>query len=178
MDKKKEVISTARYLFTKYGFNKVSMDEIAKESKVTKKTIYTYFKSKNDLIKYFLDKEIKNIEDIAKKIDKENLDFSNKIYNIIMATIDYKYKSELLKYLTNDTFSKYEQMINESIQTELIKKIDQAKEKNLIKDCNSEITAFIIYKIYISLMYEWHKPIDKNEIAKNLKNILEKGLFN
>ena len=41
MNKKEIVIQTARELFTKYGYKKVSMDEIAKESNVTKKTIYT-----------------------------------------------------------------------------------------------------------------------------------------
>ena len=37
MNKKEEVINAARDLFTKYGYKKVSMDEIAKEANVTKK---------------------------------------------------------------------------------------------------------------------------------------------
>ena len=41
MNKKEEVINAARDLFTKYGYKKVSMDEIAKEANVTKKTIYS-----------------------------------------------------------------------------------------------------------------------------------------
>ena len=38
--KKENVIESARLLFHKYGFKKVSMDEIAREANVTKKTIY------------------------------------------------------------------------------------------------------------------------------------------
>ena len=49
MNKKETVIETARELFSKYGYRKVSMDEIAKQSNVTKKTIYTYFKDKNEV---------------------------------------------------------------------------------------------------------------------------------
>ena len=49
MNKKEIVINKARDLFTTYGYKKVSMDEIAKEANVTKKTIYTYFKDKDDL---------------------------------------------------------------------------------------------------------------------------------
>lgn len=37
MNKKEEVIKKARELFTKYGYKKVSMDEIAREANVTKK---------------------------------------------------------------------------------------------------------------------------------------------
>ena len=44
MTKKEVVIDTARELFSKYGYKKVSMDEIATNAIVTKKTIYTYFK--------------------------------------------------------------------------------------------------------------------------------------
>ena len=54
MSKKEQVITTARILFSERGYRKVSMDEIAKVSGVTKRTIYRYFKDKDDLIKYFL----------------------------------------------------------------------------------------------------------------------------
>jgi len=47
MTKKEQVISAARNLFSEYGYHKVSMDEIAKVSGVTKRTIYTI------LISYF-----------------------------------------------------------------------------------------------------------------------------
>ena len=42
MNKKEIIIEKARDLFTTYGYKKVSMDEIAREANVTKKTIYSY----------------------------------------------------------------------------------------------------------------------------------------
>ena len=65
MTKKEEVINSARELFITYGYKKVSMDEIAKKSGVTKKTIYSYFKDKNELIKYFLYEEIEKMKKIV-----------------------------------------------------------------------------------------------------------------
>lgn len=41
-----QILNAAKKLFTNYGFKKVSMDEIASEAGVTKKTVYTYFPSK------------------------------------------------------------------------------------------------------------------------------------
>ena len=52
--KKEQIVEAARKLFTKYGYKKVSMDEIAKEAGVTKKTVYAYFKDKDELFKYFI----------------------------------------------------------------------------------------------------------------------------
>ena len=58
MTKKEVVIDTARELFSKYGYKKVSMDEIATNANVTKKTIYTYFKDKEDMFKFFIQKKV------------------------------------------------------------------------------------------------------------------------
>ena len=42
--KEKQIVDAARKLFYKFGFKKVSMDEIAREAGVTKKTVYTYIR--------------------------------------------------------------------------------------------------------------------------------------
>mgnify|MGYP003078587559 CR=1 FL=1 len=68
MEKKEVVINTARELFTKYGYKKVSMDEIARTSNVTKKTIYSYFKDKDELFRYFIEEELINMK---QKIEKK-----------------------------------------------------------------------------------------------------------
>ena len=46
--KEEQIINVARELFTTYGYKRVSMDEIAKCANVTKKTVYSYFKSKEE----------------------------------------------------------------------------------------------------------------------------------
>lgn len=43
------IISKSIELFCEYGFENVSMDQIAKESEFTKRTVYRYFQSKEDL---------------------------------------------------------------------------------------------------------------------------------
>ena len=48
MDIKKEIIKEATLLFNAKGMS-FSMDEIASDLKISKKTIYKYFNSKSDL---------------------------------------------------------------------------------------------------------------------------------
>lgn len=45
-----DVIKTAINLFSKHGFNGTGVDMIMREAKVSKKTMYTYFRSKDELI--------------------------------------------------------------------------------------------------------------------------------
>lgn len=49
LERKEAIISKAEELFCKHGFEKVSMDNLAKECEFTKRTIYRYFTCKEDL---------------------------------------------------------------------------------------------------------------------------------
>ena len=60
--KQENIIIASRELFTKYSFDKVSMDEIAKKAGVTKKTIYSYFKDKQEIFMYFISEELERMK--------------------------------------------------------------------------------------------------------------------
>lgn len=48
---KEKIIQRATDLFLRLGFKSVTMDDIANEMAISKKTIYTHFKNKTDLVK-------------------------------------------------------------------------------------------------------------------------------
>ena len=50
MSKREQILATATSLFGRQSFNATGMDQIVRESGVTKKTIYSYFSSKDELI--------------------------------------------------------------------------------------------------------------------------------
>lgn len=51
----KRIIAEAKRLFFQYGFRRVTMDEIAANLRISKKTLYSLFDSKNDLIRAVID---------------------------------------------------------------------------------------------------------------------------
>ncbi len=65
-NKKEKIIKEAVKLFTKYGFEDVSVSSIAVEAGIGKGTIYTYFKTKDDILegcaKYVFDTFASDIE--------------------------------------------------------------------------------------------------------------------
>lgn len=79
--------------FQRYGFSRVTMDEIAKETKTGKGTLYRYFPSKEDLliacienniteIEKYLQKELENKVDPIEKINSYILLLSKKLKNV------------------------------------------------------------------------------------------------
>ena len=47
----KEIIEKASYLFLKYGYKSVTMDDLAGQMRISKKTIYEFFDDKLSLIR-------------------------------------------------------------------------------------------------------------------------------
>lgn len=73
-DKKKAIMQTALELFNQYGFDKVTVTEIAEKAHVSKVSIYNFFESKDNLrriiMKDILDESIGKAQELIKK--KEN----------------------------------------------------------------------------------------------------------
>ena len=181
-EKKERIILAAKELFSTYGFYKVSMNEIAKKSKITKKTIYTYFKDKNDLINVVLIDEINSMKKLADKIDKKNISFEDKTHEIITMQLDYRNNSKILcnyiKELEEGRFkNNNENIFNKSILSELETRLDEAIKDGYIKKCDTKIVSFLIYKIYIALMFELDYDIDKKEVTENIMDILKVWLL-
>ena len=70
-DKKKAIMQTALELFDQYGFDKVTMSEIADKAHVSKVSIYNFFESKDNLrriiIKNILDESTEKIKQLIEK---------------------------------------------------------------------------------------------------------------
>jgi AcrR family transcriptional regulator len=66
LDVKEYLIEEADKLFCQYGFKSVTMDDIAKQVGMSKKTIYQHFKDKNELVNILI-KEKLNSQDCAIK---------------------------------------------------------------------------------------------------------------
>ena len=184
--KEKQIVDAARKLFYKFGFKKVSMDEIAREAGVTKKTVYTYFSSKEELFKYFIQEELDNMKKIVEDIEKEDLDFFEAVHQIIFQLIKYKNKRQFFKLMTNEAevlkssiASKSLNLIDEQIQSYIYDIVKNAMDKGYIKKENPDVVTFLVYKMYIALMFDWsetREKLDEEEIAKTILDILKNGL--
>ena len=137
--KKDQIIEAARLLFHKYGFKKVSMDEIARGAGVTKKTIYTYFSSKEDLLNYFIQEEILNMKNIVEEIDSKNLDFFETVNQSICRLLAYRRDKDFLntitkeaEWLKNPVIINSLEMIDTQIQNYIKGKLEKAKENGYI----------------------------------------------
>jgi AcrR family transcriptional regulator len=69
MEPQEKILKTSLELFFKFGIKRVTMDDIAKELGMSKKTIYQYYKEKDDIVNQLCEVELikqqKKFEDVA-----------------------------------------------------------------------------------------------------------------
>jgi AcrR family transcriptional regulator len=106
--RKTEIINAAERVFFEKGFESSTMEDIAKEAEFTKKTLYSYFKSKdelyfeimlsafnllNELLDNVLEENNESSEtEKIKEIGKTFIIFSQKHYGYFKAIADYENK--------------------------------------------------------------------------------------
>jgi AcrR family transcriptional regulator len=74
------ILSTAKSLFLQFGFSKVTVDEIASRLGISKKTIYKYFASKDELINTLLVQAMDEMDAQCKGIlRRDDLSFVDKL---------------------------------------------------------------------------------------------------
>jgi AcrR family transcriptional regulator len=79
-----KIIKTARELFWKHGFRRVSVQEISEKSGVSKMTFYKYFPNKIDLAKSVFANEIEEGMIRFNKLMEENIPVPEKIKKMIL----------------------------------------------------------------------------------------------
>lgn len=78
------IISVANRLFSRFGFHKTSMDEIAKIARKAKGSLYYHFDSKEDLFREVVSKEMNNIKSqLTIIINNPKMSASEKLKNYL-----------------------------------------------------------------------------------------------
>ena len=182
-EKQEKIIVTARSLFSEKGYKKVTMDEISHASGVTKRTIYRYFKNKDDLFRFFVLEKIEEIKEIVNRIYYEDLPIDQKTHKIIYNLVNYQKDERLIESLREEAMDlplgvakKCFDFITDAVILELKRILDDALEKKDIKPCNTQLLAFSIYKLYFALFFERKEKITENDINEII-DFLNSGLF-
>lgn len=88
LTKKQQLEHTAKELFWKHGFKKVTIDEICKKAGVSRKSFYTFYENKIALVQFIIEQEMDQAYQFYSKIASSNIPFALKIEQLF----SYKYE--------------------------------------------------------------------------------------
>lgn len=87
MDVKQYIIAESDKLFCQYGFKSVTMDDIAKQLGMSKKTIYSHFADKNEIVNIVIDQRLNSNKDFIQETIRRS---DNAVHEIFLALTNMK----------------------------------------------------------------------------------------
>ena len=187
-DTKNKILEVAEKLFSRFGFHKTSMDEIAKIARKAKGSLYYHFASKEDLFREVVAKEMYNLENTLSIIINNNkLKAVEKIKLYLMKRMEVLNSAALYHETIKADFFEHFDFIDDlragldmwekrNIKKIILQGIDNG-EFAIIEDVDVLIDVFIMVlkgleiPFFLQGKYEKYSPH-----FDNLSGILIKGL--
>jgi TetR/AcrR family transcriptional regulator, cholesterol catabolism regulator len=87
--RRQEIFDASVHLFIEKGFNETSMREIAAAAGVGKATLYDYFRTKDEILLSFFERESQTMADRAKEIARQDLPAANKLRRVMQMHLEF-----------------------------------------------------------------------------------------
>lgn len=186
INRKQEIIKAATQSFSSFGYKATTMNQVAKMANVGKGTIYTFFKNKEELFDDIITTLISDMENKALEAISSEKPFKKNLHDALYKMLEFRLEHQLtLKLFEEDknfgtpVVQNGMKKLESAILTFIKEKIEKAIEKNEIKPCDPEITAFVLLKLYIALIVDWEKerdPLTKESISDLFELYIINGL--
>jgi AcrR family transcriptional regulator len=170
-DKKKAILRAALELFDQYGFDKVTVTEIAEKAHVSKVSIYNFFESKDNLrrilVKNILDESIGKVQRLIEK--DEN--FIDKIEEYIQIRSWYYGKYSLQFFFdaveSDSELQRYLDDFNASNKRLAMEFIDEGKRSGVFSPDVSDTAIEICIDMFQT--YLFHNRVIRDTFEHNPK---------
>jgi AcrR family transcriptional regulator len=147
---REKIISKSEELFLTLGFKSVTMDDIANAMGISKKTIYTHFSNKTELVEVVTFSVLDHISEGIDKINAASINPIEELYDIKLFVMNYL-KNE--KVSPQHQLKKYYPQIFERLQIKQFEKMHSSVENSLKMGINTGLFRPDIDINFISRMY-------------------------
>lgn len=188
---KNRIIESARPLFTKYGYSNVTMDGISREIGISKRTIYEYFKSKEELLDEIIDRllsdaKLKVDKIISKFYDRSQVDYFEQLKHLWDLMVEYvqiftkEFQIDIKKTLPH-IWKKINDFKENQFKTNFSIVYKYARENNYFKpDVDENILHLVHYNSIISVLQPEvlaELPFTTKEVIRKVYDIILTGIY-
>jgi AcrR family transcriptional regulator len=163
------ILDRAKNRFDRFGFQKTTMDEISRDCKISKRTLYEHFQDKQNLFDCLFVREsqhdLKNIFVRMGQVD----DPLDRLLQLLRTAISYFSEDIFLTRLFKNDESlfsalltgKYHMLVTENLIGIIAEIIAEGKQKQRIRpEIDEQVAAYIGIKLFQAFSYMRTMPFD------------------
>ena len=183
-ERQEEIIRSAAKRFSRHGFNKTTLEEIARDVRIGKPTIYHYFKSKDELFFSSISFQSSQfIEDIKAIFNNQDLPVGARLleYFAFKETINHRYKllyDLMLALFRDDSLEKEKQILQSLLQkeSEVVGLILSSIYTGRIESMNLSLPFYIVHLSWGLMFSTIIKEFNSEGKAVSMKELMFKSL--
>ena len=182
------LIEAARVLFTRKGYARTTMSDIAREAKRGRRTLYMHFPSKEVLLRKVIETELNRILEVLREIAAKDIPADRKIMELVFGRLENVrhtiFRNGSLRadftrfYLTIDSIRrKYDKIEVALIHNVLI----EGREQGLFRFGNANLMAEVIHYSVKGLEAPYVRglvagDVDMRTMERHARQVILRGL--
>ena len=180
------ILKAAQTLFWKFGIKRVTIDEICKETPVSKMTFYKFFKNKEALAEHLLKGVLNGWHDQYREIMNQEIPFPDKIKQVIdlEQAASENMGEEFIKDIYHNEFTELQNLIDTArnlYNAEVVRDLTEAQKQGEIRaDIKPEFILHLLEDIGSKVMDEKLSELygSKQALIMELTNYFFYGIMN
>jgi len=147
---KERILDLAQDRFFKMGFNKVTLDELSSELGISKKTMYKFFPSKEDLVKTIVHMTLRSAQKEVERITLQEKPFVHRLAEVMMfmgkmtSRLGRPFLKDMQRFAPS-IWKEADEFRRTHLLSKVISMIHQAKQENVFRgDVNEEVIVMML----------------------------------
>lgn len=155
---KERILELAKERFFKSGFNKVTLDELSGDLGISKKTMYKFFPSKEEIVKAVVWMMMHRVEKEVKRITEQEKPFVHRLADLIIfigTTVGRMSKTfqQDMKRFSPLIWSEVEKFRQEHVVGKVVAMVRRAKQEKVFReDINDEVIVLMLTTCFQNIL--------------------------
>jgi AcrR family transcriptional regulator len=164
-DKRVQILSLAKKKFERFGFNKTTVDEIAKDASVSKRTLYQEFENKEKILEELLIFEALSVRKAILNQINKIVEPAEKLQNFIRLALKYLDQNPFIVSVLHDESGFFRpflrdkpHVIETGIEEIFVNILKEGVEKSVFRKMDEKVVGHCIFLLFKGLTYGRNNP--------------------
>lgn len=165
------ILDAARSRFERFGVKKTTMDEICRDVGISKKTLYEYFRTKQDLfISTFIREALKS-RDLAIKYLSDIDDPLDQIRGVFRFAVNYQWRESFMITVLKDEDGlfhlflkdKYRLQVEEGVLSLIEGILQRGIDRGVFRPMDTHAVAYFLFKLFQNFTFAKTDSLEGDE---------------